>query len=364
MCFPAQLEAMTLDELKSAVSTAESVERIKRGLPPDHVLDFAEFPFAFAGEAVGSFVQTINAWRMREPASADAAYNCAVAALAVREYAKANRLMETAQALDPQNIKLRMRFGFEPPPSSFQFPPVAGEYPTEPAFFFSCDEHYFSALCRPLLASIAEHSPGVRCHVHLIDCDSAIMELVKTFPLALSFTNEHSGLKHAPDHVRWNYYNAIRYIRFADAMERIEGPLWVADVDALVTGDIRPMLRAGEKAALRVRPGQLDPWHQIVASLAMGTRSSRPYFRRVADIIKAEIQHAWWGVDQYAMFSALLDMKSDVSLLGPNLADHGDVPALFWFTTGSRKLSLAAADSPYARLHRRYLEWAIAREPR
>ncbi len=131
--------------------------------------------------------------------------------------------------------------------------PVTGAYPKEPAFFFSCDAKY-AGMCFTLLTSISEYSPGVRCHVHLIDAAPDTELAARNIPVELSFTHERSGL--SEQKAQWAYYNAIRFVRFAEALEGASGPLWIADVDALVTGDIRPLLSVTSEVSFRMRPGR------------------------------------------------------------------------------------------------------------
>src|SRR6185295_3829354 len=111
------------------------------------------------------------------------------------------------------------------------------------------------------------------------------------------------------------YYNAIRFVRYAEALERSAGPLLMIDVDALVTGDVRPLLEWKMPVALRVRAGRLEPWNQLSACFVLGNAAARPYFRRVADIVKADLKVPFWGLDQYALFSAYLALKPEVTLV-------------------------------------------------
>lgn len=228
-------------------------------------------------------------------------------------------------------------------------PPVTGAYPKEPAFFFSCDAKY-AGMCFTLLTSISEHSPGVRCHVHLIDAAPDTESAAKNIPVNLSFTHERSGLTNQK--AQWAYYNAVRFVRFAEALEHASGPLWIADVDALVTEDIRPLLSVTSDIAFRMRPGRSALNEQVSACLVQGSPASRDFFNHVSRFIRS--RPLWWGIDQLALFSALALYQPDAELIGPNIAAvEADKPGMFWFTAGTAKKSLLRDDTPYAHEFRR-----------
>lgn len=313
---------MTLHELLKAAEAAERSERIARGLPPDHLTDLSHFPFAFALDDVARF----KAAAERVPDYA------AAVALANKDYARAG-------------------FGGaikNPAPA----PPVEGEYPIEPAFFFSCDGSYFKDLCLPLLMSISEHSPGLRCHVHLVDAPEGIEGLSAVIKLNLSFTRESSGFADADQQTRRAYYHAIRFVRFAEALERNPGPLWIADVDAVVTRDVRPLLSEKAPLAMRMRAGRLNLSSQASACLVLGTARSLDFFRYVSRFLRGN--PLFWGIDQFALFSAFVALKPEIALIGPDLAGvEVDQPGAFWFTAGKQKRTLITDETPYALEYRR-----------
>lgn len=72
---------MTPQELIAEVENAERAERGKRGLPQNHVLDFAQFPFAFANDAVANFDRVSADWLKVEPRSPNAIFLCVMSAL-------------------------------------------------------------------------------------------------------------------------------------------------------------------------------------------------------------------------------------------------------------------------------------------
>jgi hypothetical protein len=350
---------MTPQELMDSISDAERQERIKRGLPPDHLLQWAQFPFAFAKNALRKLDSATAEWMRQTPLPGEAVWFRAVAAAAHKDYATANKLMDKFQPLVPDKGQGRIRFGAPPPPSTLTLPPVVGEYPKDAAFFLSCNDSYFRNFCVPLLVSLGDHSPGLRVHLHIMDPDLEVLALVANrLKLQITFTHEESlpfinslGIEAG------FYYHSARFIRFAEALEGTAGPLIMIDVDALATGDVRPLLARTDDCALRVRAGRLEPWNQFSACFVLGTDRSRAYFRRVADIVKADLPMSWWGLDQYAMYSAYIGTKPKVALIGPDIAGvTEDTPGLIWYTAGGRKKDINTNQTPYSILFQKYRE--------
>ncbi|MCB2057597.1 MAG: hypothetical protein KDE30_06740 [Novosphingobium sp.] len=339
---PAQSTSHDLEEMRAALMNAEHAERTTRGLPGYHVLDLAEFPFAFALDERAKF-----------EAAASTPLDRVMAALSRRDYDEANRLMGVYEREAPNVPQTKMRFGLAPEATAFALPKVQGGRPHGPSFFFVCDKNYFRLLCRPLLWSLAEHAPDLPVHLHIMDPDQDPTKL--GLPLQITWSYEQSGeliMRHKFRPAF--YYGAARFIRFAEFLEQCDGPLVIADVDSLATGDVKPLL-ASDSLAMRVRPGRLEPWNQYSACLVRGAKPSLPYFRRVADILRASMTQLWWGVDQYALFSAALASQPDITLIGPDLASvDANSPGLFWFTAGKAKTLLETSDSEYAKLFRRY----------
>lgn len=351
---------MTPQEFIDAVAAKERSERAARGLPPDHVLSFSEFPLQFTRGDVAAFERDVTAAHRGAPSALSALY-CAMAACARRDYAQANLFMTDCEAMEPRDGKARMRFGTTPRPAGIALPPVTGDYPAGPALFLACNASYFGLFARTLLASLAERSPDTAVHIHYFGGDpDTIAAALDRLRLRTSLTHEDPRpVVDARGIVPALYYGAARFIRFAEALARADGPLWIADVDSLVTGDISPLLSSlpasRPAVALRVRGGRMEPWNQYSACLVGGAKASHPYFRRAADLLAADLGCAWWGMDQYALLSAAVAVEPEITLIGPDTASVvEDIPGLFWFTAGKAKARLATDQTPYAKLYRRY----------
>jgi hypothetical protein len=338
---------MTIEELLEAVRLAERSARQARNLPLSHVLSFSEFPFAFALDAVEQFDRATESAFQKHPQIAPLR---AMAMLAKKDYARANAIIEAHQKAKPHYPMGNMRFGLEPAESKAPLPPVSGAYPKDTALFLSCSGKYFHAFCAPLLSSILANSPRTRLHIHLMDANAPkIAEVLARSPLDISITHEDTGGGGR------DYYGAVRLIRFAEALEENAGQLWMADVDSLVMGDVGQLFAIEAPAALRVRPGRLEPWNQFSACLVMGTKASLPYYRAVANIIRGSLDRLWWGMDQYALFSAWTALKPEIQLLGPDVAAvEADKPGLFWFTAGGQKATLKDEETEYAKAFKRF----------
>lgn len=342
--------AMTPQDFLLEVMNAERVERAKRGLPQHHVLDLNEFPFAFSNERLAQLDALTAALLKSNPNHKQAAMYRVYSALSRRDYSTANDAMQLYAALAPNDPQSHMRFPETPHVSQLDIPPLYGDRPESPAIFLPCDPNYYRLLCVPLLHSIAESSPGIAVHVHIIGSQEQVKP---NLPLSITISYERAEEFIGKYNIRPAfYYGAVRMIRFAELLE--SAPLILVDVDALVTGNIASMI-ASDELALRVRPARFEPWNQYSACCLRGGPSSLPYFRLTADIVRARLHNIWWGLDQYALFSASLAITQDIVLLGPEATSvEVDSPGLFWFTAGKAKTELMSADTPYARMFRHY----------
>jgi len=344
---------VTPNEYIKAIESAERAERTRRGLPPDHILNLSEFPFAFAKDSVATFRAAVNDWHALDQSAGSALY-CAMAAVAQADYDSANAFMEECERLEKNDGKARMRFGLAPATAAEQLPPVHGSYPTAGGLFLSCDVKYFAKHTIPLLVSLSLHSNETPVHIHFFGSNPAgVAAVLSRIGLKSSLTHEDPRPYIERTRIEpLGYYGAARLVRFEEAISQTTSPLWMADVDALSTS---PLPKTTNPLALRVRPGRVEPWNQFSACLIKGSRASLPYFRRVSAILKADLPHAWWGMDQQALYSAWLALKPEIQLIGPDLASVvEDVPGVLWFTAGLSKTRLTTDDTPYARLFRAY----------
>ncbi|MGE3474524.1 MAG: hypothetical protein AB7H70_01825 [Rhodospirillaceae bacterium] len=346
---------MTLEELLETASATEREERMKHGLPPAHVLDIAEFPFKFAAPLFKQAFESIAHWVAAMPAEPRVHLFSACANVLSGDYRAADAALEKLRALTKSPLAL-MQFGGPVARQPIQLPPVTGTWPREAAFFVSCDNQYFETYGIPLLRSLAAASPGCPIHVHIIG------EPVVLPDVALKIT---TTLEPQPVNFRLpDYYGAARLVRFAEGLEASQVPLVMIDADALVTANPRHLLAQCNDVTLRIRAGRIEPWHHFSACYIGGSPACMTYFRRVADIVLRTIDASFWGLDQYALFAAYVQLSPRLNLIGPDIAGvDAEIPGVFWFTAGNEKKNLASADSSYARLFRSFAAHSSSCDP-
>jgi hypothetical protein len=335
-----------IEEYLKAVTASEMDERARCGLPRDHALDMADFPFRFRADVFREFIQNGTNAATQNPNDSYGLILGVCASVLAGDYAQADQFMEQYAAQVPPEPMRCMRFSRRRDRDPISLPPVHGAWPSEPSLFISCDPEYLREYGTLLLRSVAETAPGSAVHVHVM----GNAETPRVNGIKITTTSEVP-----PDGLRpKEYYAAVRFVRFAQALEVSQTPLLIVDVDGLCTADHRPLL-AGDDAGLRVRAGRIKPWEHFSACCVRGTPQSLRYFQAVSDIVLRSISDPFWGIDQYALFAAYAQERPKLSLFGPDVASVvDDVPGVFWFTAGNSKLSLGTSNSPYAQLHRRY----------
>lgn len=333
----------------------EIAARNDNGVPPYHVLDWDHFPFAYSD--LGKFENATAAWLDIDPDNPNAFFHRALARQARKDYAGANAYLEEFHRRAPAKPKSFIRLGgAERSSQTVELAPVSGAYPKGPALFLCCDVEYFNVMAMPLLRSISEKSPDIHVHVHIMT-DRESVKLSPPRELNISFSAEN-----ASDIIRNYgidpdiYYGTMRFVRFAEALRSASESLCMLDVDALALRDLRPLFNISSSIAMRVRPGRIEPWHQFSACMIRAHPSAYPYFHHVSEIIKASMSRLWWGFDQYALFSAWIDQRPQIQLLGPDFVDVGehDAEAMVWMTAGKKKRTLLIDQTPYALMFQRY----------
>lgn len=337
---------MTPDELLKQVADAERNERARRGIPPNHVLDISEFPFVFARPVFERFTKAVFQWSEKTVEPNTLAMR-AFAHVLLGEYQAADDALEKFHALEPNDPIGAMRFTRIQSLFPAAIPPAQGDWPKQPAFFIACDSDYFARYSVPFLRSLAKHAPGSAVHIHFIG------PVPRHDPLDLQLT---TTFEPAPTSISLREYcGAIRLVRFAQAVAESNQSIVMTDTDAIVTADPRFIFDLPGDTALRIRAGRIEPWNHFSACFVRGTVASKTYLSAVARIIAGSLGNPFWGLDQYALFSAYVQTKPALTLIGPDIASvDAQHPGLFWFTAGTAKQSLHEQDTPYARLYREY----------
>ena len=223
----------------------------------------------------------------------------------------------------------------------------------KPVIFVSSDYPYFYHFGRYFVASINRHMPGACIQVHLMDAApeqvaDAVDWCNRNSSVTCAISNEMTGLGPAQSEEAACYYHAIRFVRFVQLRERYAGPLWLFDADVLAHRDALPVLESGDgwDVAYRLRPGRLEPWNVINASLVgmAPTEAGLSFFRVAA----AYLAHFWrenqlaWGIDQLALLAAFYATDNPrIRFLNAREQDiemHED--GYFWFMSGPNKHAL------------------------
>ena len=283
-------------ESAAAVVNREMETRAAKGLPPFHVLTMEDFPFRFHRDEIPPLMEICDKWLAADAEAHEAIILKATCSVSLKDYAGADALMAEFERRVPSDPRASMRFAAAIERKDAILPRVKHPWPKGPSLFVSCDERYFYFFGIPFLRSLAASAPGAAVHVHLIGSSLKPISAVRRLPLALTATVEDASDFLAKTKIKpRSYYNAIRMIRFSEALEAGSGPLTMVDVDSLVAQDPRPLMGFSGDVALRVRPGRIEAWNQFSACMLVGSASGRPYFRAVADIIRNALHAPWWG---------------------------------------------------------------------
>ncbi len=223
--------------------------------------------------------------------------------------------------------------------------------------FLACDSNYFVRFATPLMRSLQAHSPGAQVHLHVMMRQHAhagpVAKSVEQFSgLTVKITGEVIPGDIAENHLTAaRYYHGVRFIRLAQYLMSGSNTMWLADVDAIVNRNIKPVfdMMTGRDIGLRIRPGRVEPWNQFSACLVAATSSpnSTTYFNLVAAYLHRLLTGSGlaWGADQLALFGVYRYLAEhgeapDIKLWGPDVTDVGDYDAnaYFWFAAGKKKI--------------------------
>jgi hypothetical protein len=275
--------------------------------------------------------------------------------VSLQRYEEADRALEALQALAPGDSRGSMRFVADLPKPAVELPKVKLQWPKKASFFASADAFYLEIFAPALIRSLAAAGCEAPLHIHFLGEGMAPIEQLKRigYPITCTLEDPSRFIQKRGMDPR-SYYNAIRLIRFAEAVEASQEPLILLDIDCLATKNPQHLLHMPGEIALRLRAARWEPWNQFSACFVRGTPPAKSYFRKVADIVRGSIATPWWGLDQYALFSAYLRQKPDVTCVGPDVADVEGTDGIFCYIAGKRKNTLATDQTPYAILHRQF----------
>lgn len=336
--------------LSHVICQKEWYERIKRGLMPYHCSRVDELFFVHAQSYVEQFAAVNAQLLAAEPDNAGLKFALALARFALKDRHGSEALIREATEKAKGHIYGAVRFAPEfydelrkMPDADLTrgLPPQIDVTALCPdpkgVLYLSCNYTYFYAFALPMIMSLHGRSPGTPVHVHIMDADEqqtafAHELLQRIAPLKFALSVERPGLKQNSMEARC-YYHAIRFIRYYEHLLRYGCPLWLMDVDAVVHSDLEPLfaMLGASDAAMRIRPGRLEPWNQFNACIvaASQTPTSKEYFRLLAAYTAYFYQRKGlrWGIDQLAMYGVYADMEDrggapTLALLGEREVDY------------------------------------------
>jgi len=337
--------------LNLVICQKEWYERIKRGLMPYHCSRVDELFFNFAEDYVKQ-LETAYRELLSAKTNPSVLIGLAMTRFALKDRHGAEALLNSSEAQSKitgtiyENIRFSPAFYDELRAMSDEdlvrdLPPLIEVTLPCPdpkgVLYLSCNYMYFYAFALPMILSMRDRSPDAAVHVHIMDSDKdqtafALAFLKALSPLKFALSVERPGLPTGTMKARC-YYHAIRFIRYYEHLQVYNCPLWLMDVDAVVNRDLGELYGQleGKDAAMRIRPGRIEPWNQVNACIvgASQTPASLEYFRLVAAYIAHFYQKKLlrWGIDQLAMYGVYADMEDrgrapTLALLGEPEVDY------------------------------------------
>ena len=188
--------------------------------------------------------------------------------------------------------------------------------------FVGCDPHYLHDHVGDLVRSIERSSPDTAVHLHVYHPSkrdhAAIDALRRGLRLPLSATWEDCRLDGMTRGQRITYYEATRFVRFAEVVEQAPCPMVSIDADSLVRAPLTRVLDAttGADVGLVLRGELGDSGLNVLAAAALArpTAAARLYFgevaRRIARHLVSKPEAKF--VDQRCMWFAYRKLRKRV----------------------------------------------------
>lgn len=194
-------------------------------------------------------------------------------------------------------------------------PPLLGNTPNvspeDVVIFCVADNSYFWDHALILLGSLGRHSPGAKCHVHVINPDPAVAQAVEMIgsslpDLTLSYSYEHADLEGCSAAYVRTYYASVRFVRLAELVAKSPASYVCLDADCIVRGDVAAAVSSLdiEDVAIRMRFDERP--HMTVAAGALilrPTAAAAKFINRVSSLIAPtlEAREAVWFLDQVVL---------------------------------------------------------------
>jgi hypothetical protein len=184
-----------------------------------------------------------------------------------------------------------------------------------PVIMMNGDEVYVRRFAPNLLQSIARCSPGASVALNVVAPSDGMLNLLMTWrkrlPLNLGLSYERPDLAAWPQSRRSSYFAAARFIRAFQWRLRLDRPIIVLDLDALVRSDLRLLATdmEGYDLGLLLDPRRRGPFREI--TVCYNYYNDTPLAGRFLATTAAYIGHFLldaeprWLLDQTAHLAAL-----------------------------------------------------------
>jgi tetratricopeptide (TPR) repeat protein len=234
-------------------------------------------------------------------------------------------------------------------------PPLLGDIPTvapnDVVVFLAVDNTYFWQHALVLLGSLGRHSPGIKCHVHVINPDlqvpRAVEIIARMLPqIGLSYSYEQADFEGCSiAHIR-TYYASIRFVRLAEIFARSQATYFCLDADCIVRDDLAARVSPLQVADVGIRMRYDEKPHLTVAAGALmlrPTAAAAKFIERVGTLIgrTLEAREAVWFLDQVVLSHVLRELgdrevgvsQLDMAYIDWFFHDH----SVIWTGKGKRK---------------------------
>lgn len=188
-----------------------------------------------------------------------------------------------------------------------------------PVIMFSCDDVYFRRFGPAMLESLATRMPGAAVVAHVVSPTDEGLRLLTAWRgdgrLNFGCSVERPDFAGWTDIKRISYYAAGRFVRAYQWLRRLNRPLIVLDVDAVVRTDLRELRgdMAGYDLALLMDPRGRGPSREatVCFNYYNNTPAGLAYLSQVAAYIEWFMRRdrVYWLLDQSAHYAVYWRMN-------------------------------------------------------
>lgn len=221
--------------------------------------------------------------------------------------------------------------------------------------YASCDANYLATFGPAFLASLAETTPGVFVHLHLVDpppgIDAVLCKMVAAVDgMGIGLTAERPDFAgRDPDYIR-TYLASIRFVRLPAVLAAYGRPVFACDIDVVFRRDLRAALGPYAAAGLVIRDvgrNELGPFNRYsAAALWLRPDAAQAFAADLAMYLAhfLALGQSHWLLDQAALFACLAHARGEGTLrpatFDPLLMSTDlDDAAAIWTVGGNTKYS-------------------------